>query len=64
MFDYGKEITMNINSFDQDYLEFFSELISDPDEIEIVNLILSGLSSEEIIKKFLSSLEEVKDDSN
>lgn len=55
---------MNPNSFDKDYLEFFSELINNSEEIEIVNLILSGMSSEEIIKKFILSLGDSKDDNN
>lgn len=47
---------------DQDLFYFFSKLICDDQEVEIVRQVLSGMDPESIIADFIESLREQKDD--
>ena len=47
---------------DQHTREFFAKLCREEEEIEILNMLLSGMSSKEIIEKYLEKYGNIKHD--
>lgn len=55
---------MDSPQFDTDLFEFFSHLIDDEEEVEILRKILEGKVNEIIIREYLQNLGNKTDDQN
>jgi hypothetical protein len=50
--------------FDNEFFEFFVNLLKDDEEIELLHQILEGKDKESIIKEYIQKLKESSNDQN
>jgi len=53
---------MEKKEYDEDLFEFFSRLLDDDIEIDLLKNIMSGIDNETIIKNYIDSIGEQEDD--
>jgi hypothetical protein len=50
--------------YDKDFYDFFSNLINDDEEVDLLRKILEGKDEESIVKEYIQNLGENDDDQN
>ena len=53
---------MEIKDYDKDLFDFFSKLIEDEEEIDILQKIMGGVEFEEIIENYIDSIRLLEND--
>lgn len=53
---------MTDNNYDKDLFVFFSKLIDEPEELDLLKQIMSGIDEEKIIEEYIKSKGDSKND--
>ena len=53
---------MTDNNYDKDLYEFFSKLIDEPEELNLLKSIMSGIHEEKIIEEYIKSTGDSEND--